>query len=78
MDINTISTLITGLGFPIFMCVAMGFVGFKLFTNFFDYFKKLLDGLNESLKEMATTVDRNTVVMEKILTKLDMDGDDKK
>lgn len=70
MDTNTLITMISSLGFPIVMCIAMGFIIYK----FFEYFKGLLTDLMKSISEMEKVLDRNTIVMEKILTKLDDKG----
>lgn len=74
MDNNTIITMISTLGFPIVMCVAMGFIIYK----FFEYFKDLLKDLMKSIADMQKVLEHNTVVMEKIMTILDAEKDDMK
>lgn len=55
MDVNSVTQLITSVGFPIFCCIAMGWY------------------VNTTMKDLTNTISNNTKVMEKILTKLDLD-----
>lgn len=55
MDVTVITQLISGVGFPIACCIALGYY------------------INNTVKDLSDTINRNTTVMEKILTKLDLD-----
>ena len=63
MDINTIGTLIGSLGFPIVACVAMGI-----------YIKHLTKEHKEETDKLAEAIQNNTIVMNKILDRLERDS----
>ena len=60
MDVNTITTLISSLGFPIVVCVALGW--------YIVYRDKQTNAEMESLKE---TIENNTLVIQKLADKID-------
>ena len=64
MDANTVTTIISTLGFPIFMCVALCW--FIVRTN---------DAHKEEAKQMTEAIQNNTLVIQKLVDKLDKDGD---
>ena len=64
MDAGTVTTIISTLGFPIFMCVAMGW--FIVRSN---------DTHKEEAKQMTEAIQNNTLVIQKLVDKLDKDGD---
>lgn len=60
MDVDTITTLISSLGFPIVVCVALGW--------YIVYRDKQTNAEMESLKE---TIENNTFVIQKLTDKID-------
>lgn len=60
MDVDTITTLISSLGFPIVVCVALCW--------YIVYRDKQTNAEMESLKE---TIDNNTLVIQKLTDKID-------
>lgn len=60
MDVDTITTLISSLGFPIVVCVALGW--------YIVYRDKQTNAEIESLKE---TIENNTLVIQKLTDKID-------
>lgn len=60
MDVDTITALISSLGFPIVVCVALGW--------YIVYRDKQTNAEMESLKE---TIDNNTLVIQKLTDKID-------
>lgn len=60
MDVDTITTLISSLGFPIVVCVALGW--------YIVYRDKQTNAEMESLKE---TIENNTLVIQKLTDKID-------
>lgn len=63
MDVSTISQIVSSVGFPIAMCGMMAW-----------YLNKIQDQHKEEMDKMSEAINNNTVVMEKILTKLGEDS----
>lgn len=61
---NEIINMISTVGFPIFACCCISYYAYK---------QTLLH--KEEVLQLKDTIDRNTTVLEKILTKLDMFSD---
>lgn len=59
MDVNSIITIISTVGFPIVCCVVM----FKIYR--------------EDLKSMQKAIDNNTIVIQKLLDRLEGHNNDK-
>lgn len=71
MDVNTIITLISSVGFPI---VAAGFIAWytnKLTDNFRGDVKQLQQEHKEETEKLRGTVEQNTLVIQKLIDKLD-------
>ena len=64
MDANTIIQAISTVGFPIAMCVALIFQG-----------TKIIESLQNEIKELRTTINNSNLVMQRILDKLGVDED---
>ena len=64
MDTNTIIQAISTVGFPIAMCIALVFQG-----------TKILESLQNEIKELRTTINNSNLVMQRILDKLGVDED---
>lgn len=60
MDVNTLTTLISSIGFPIACCVYLGYY------------------INTTMKEFTATMNRNNILIERLIDKLDGDANDKK
>ena len=64
MDITAITTLITTVGFPVVVCLAMMY-----------YVKYLNDQHKEEIDKLSEALQNNTLVMQRLLTKLGGDED---
>lgn len=62
MDVNTITTLISSLGFPIVCCIYLAYNQ-----------QKSEEGHKEEIDKLRETVENNTKVMVKICAKLGID-----
>lgn len=60
MDVNTIVTLISSVGFPIFACVACGW-----------YIKQKDADHKAEMEKFADALNNNTMVIQKLLDKMD-------
>lgn len=60
MNIDSIMQIITTVGFPICCCMAMGW-----------YINKQSTQHKEEMNAMAEAINKNTLVMEKLLAKLE-------
>ena len=71
MDVNSIVTIISSLGFPIVACVGMGW--FVKYTT--DMHNKDMKEEREShcaeVKQITEAINNNTIVMERLIDKLD-------
>lgn len=56
MDVNTITTLVSTLGFPIVCCGALFWYVNKTLKEFTDKIEKSIDVLNTSISDMNTTL----------------------
>lgn len=70
-EVNVIVQVISTVGFPICMCLVMGY--YIKYLN--DQHKSEIEELNSAHKterqEMTKTIENNTIVMEKLSTKID-------
>ena len=64
MDVGSITQIISTVGFPIAMCIALIFQG-----------TKIIDSLQHEIKELRTTINNTNLVMQRILDKLGVDED---
>lgn len=60
MDANTITTLITSVGFPIVVCLTC-----------FWYINKMQETHKAETHELSEALNNNTIVMQKLVDKLD-------
>ena len=65
MDINTITTLISSVGFPIACCI------YLIYSN-----NKTAEKHAEEVEKLRVTVENNTKVMLKLCSKMGVDYDD--
>lgn len=70
-EVNAIVQVISTVGFPICMCLVMGY--YIKYLN--DQHKSEIEELNSAHKtetqELTKTIENNTIVMEKLSTKID-------
>lgn len=70
-EVNVIVQVISSVGFPICMCLVMGY--YIKYLN--DQHKIEIEELNSANKtetqELTKTIENNTIVMEKLSTKID-------
>ena len=73
MDAQSITTIISSLGFPIFCCLALGY-WIKVTT---ESFNKQLDDTRKEHKEetnsLKDSIDNNTIVLTKLLERMEKD-----
>ena len=60
MDINTVQTLITSLGFPICVCIALGWFIYKAFEKFTAQSEKREEKLYTTIAQAQETNERLT------------------
>lgn len=65
MDVNTITTLISSMGFPIACCI------YLIYSN-----NKTAEKHAEEVEKLRVTVENNTKVMLKLCSKMGVDYDD--
>lgn len=66
MDITTLSSVITTVGFPIAMCIIMML-----------YVKELNDKQSSESKYMTEAINKNTLVIQKLCDQLNIDVENK-
>ena len=64
MELETIIQVISTVGFPIAKCIALVFQGVRI-----------LESLQNQIKELRTTINNSNLVMQRILDKLGVDED---
>ena len=64
MELETIIQVISTVGFHIAMCIALVFQGVRI-----------LESLQNEIKELRTTINNSNLVMQRILDKLGVDED---
>lgn len=64
MDFNTSIQAITTVGFPIVMCLILIW-----------YIKEISNAHKEETKEFTTALDKNTLVLQKLCDKLDVENE---
>lgn len=59
MDTNAITTLITGVGFPIVVCLIC-----------FGYIKTMTESHKDEVKQLTEAIQNNTLVMQQLVDKM--------
>lgn len=75
MDLNTVVTLIQGVGFPIAMCLIMGWYVKYITDRNREELANERDTHKQEMNEITTAINNNTLVLEKLLNKLGDDSD---
>ena len=73
MDVQSITTIISSLGFPIFCCLCLGY-WIKVTTESFN--KQLEDTRKDHKDEISSlkaSIDNNTIVLTKLLERMEKD-----
>lgn len=71
MSAETISNMISSLGFPIVLCIVL-IVGFKyMFDKFMDRNAQITAEHKEEMDAVTTALNNNTLVLQKLCDKLD-------
>ena len=74
MDLNLIMTLVGSLGFPIVACIGLGwYVKYMTDTNRSDM-TELRKEHKEEMTKMTEALNNNTLVIQKLIDKLDKEG----
>lgn len=68
---NSIVELVSTVGFPIVMCGAMAYYVKYLNEKHTEEVKQLNEQHKEEVSKLTTTIENNTIVMEKLSTKID-------
>lgn len=64
MDLNGVMTIITTVGFPIFMCLVLAY-----------YVKEQTEAHKQETKEFTEALNANTLVLQKLCDAMDIDRD---
>lgn len=73
MDAQSITTIISSLGFPIFCCLALGFWIKTLTENFTNQLEETRKEHKEEIKSLKDSLDNNTIVLTKLIDRLERD-----
>lgn len=68
---NTVVQLISTVGFPIVMCGVMGYYVKYLNESHKEEINKINDQHKDEVEKLTTTIENNTIVMEKLSSKID-------
>lgn len=73
MDIQLILTAVSTVGFPIVGCCALAYFFAKTTNNYRDDLKQQNAEHKEEIKNLADVIQRNTLVIQSLIDKLDKD-----
>lgn len=68
---NAVVQLISTVGFPIVMCGVMGYYVKYLNETHKEEINKINDQHKDEVEKLTTTIENNTIVMEKLSSKID-------
>lgn len=71
MDANTIMTMVGSLGFPIVACIGMAYFFAKVNENYRTDIKDMQNTHKEETKQLTEAVNNNTLVIQRLIDKLD-------
>lgn len=77
MDANMIITMVGSLGFPIVACIGMAIFFREVNKNYREDIKELSSNHKNEMDKVTEAINNNTIVVQKLIDKLDKDGDDK-
>lgn len=70
-EVSGVVQIISTVGFPICMCIGMGYYIKYLNDQHINEIEKLNSAHKTETQELTKTIENNTVVMEKLSTKID-------
>lgn len=73
MDLTTLAQLVGTLGFPIIACCAMAYFFAKVNDNYRTDIKELQSNHKEEIAKMTEAINNNTLVIQKLVDKMDDD-----
>ncbi len=73
MDIQLILTAVSTVGFPIVGCCALAYFFAKTTNNYRDDLKQQNAEHKEEIKNLSEVIQRNTLVIQSLIDKLDKD-----
>ena len=73
MNFSTIATMIGTLGFPIVACCGMAYFFAKVNDNYRNDIKELQSNHKEEIAKMTEAINNNTLVIQKLVDKMDTD-----
>lgn len=77
MDFQTIASLIGTLGFPIVACCAMAYFFARVNDNYRSDIKEIQANHKEEIAGMTTAINNNTLVIQKLVDRMDDLEDEK-
>lgn len=77
MDYNAIIAMVGSLGFPICACIFMALYVKMTSENFRNDVKELSTNHRTEMDKITEAINNNTLVIQKLIDKLDKEGDDK-
>lgn len=72
-----IITMIGSLGFPIVACIGMAIFFREVNKNYREDIKELSSNHKNEMDKVTEAINNNTIVVQKLIDKLDKDGDEK-
>ena len=75
MDVNAIVTLVGSLGFPIVACIFVAIYCSKTQDSYRADIKEMNNTHKAEMDKMTEAINNNTMVIQKLIDKLDKDGD---
>ena len=71
MDVNTVTQLITSVGFPIAACIALGWFIKSKDDKYNAQIEKMTEAHKEESKQFADALNNNTLVIQKLIDKME-------
>ena len=72
MDANTITTLISAVGFPIVMCLALCYVIYAMWQKQKDEVTTITNAHKEEIKELTAAINETNKSVVKLVSKIDI------
>lgn len=69
MEVNSIVTIISSLGFPIVACIACGFFIKYMFETFLKQIQDMREEHRTEVDKMTKAINNNTAVIQRLLDK---------
>ena len=69
MEVNSIVTIISSLGFPIVACIACGFFIKYMFETFLKQIQDMREEHRSEVDKMTKAINNNTAVIQRLLDK---------